>query len=354
MNRTSTYVRTICEIGIFAALGFVLDELQGILSKGVFINGGSIGFAMLAVLIIGYRRGWLPALCTGIIMGAFDVATSAYIIHPAQLFLDYILPYAMVAVGCLCKIPFDKADTKGKKISWLIIGTIIGGLAKLLSHYLAGVIFWADQSNFAWNLTWMNPYLYCFVYNFAFIGPSIVLSGAILVAMYARTPMVLEPKQAEEKAENNKALPLIVVSVLGTGALFCLVFYLIKYIQSFNYYEEKDELGNIIARGYDFDPDSMVIFMLALFLIVLAVLSYIKIFKGKFSMLFYANVTLFTVSMSLIYGIARLIRMYVKEKDPTTYWIWFGVGLATVLAFLSLSLFLYFKKKKTNESNQQA
>ena len=103
MSTTSKYVRTICEIGIFAALGFVLDELQGIISKGLFINGGSIGFAMIAVLIIGYRRGWLPALLTGLIMGLFDIATSAYILHPAQLFLDYILPYALVAVGCLCK-----------------------------------------------------------------------------------------------------------------------------------------------------------------------------------------------------------------------------------------------------------
>ena len=348
MNRTSTYVRTICEIGIFAALGFVLDELQGILSKGIFINGGSIGFAMLAVLIIGYRRGWLPALCTGLIMGAFDIATSAYIIHPAQLMLDYILPYAMVAVGCLCKIPFDKAETKGQKILWLTIGTIIGGFAKLLSHYLAGVIFWADQSGFAWNLTWMNPYLYCFIYNFAFIGPSIVLSAGLLIAMNARAPMVLEPKESQEKAENTKVLPIVLVSVLGTGALFCFIFFLIRYIKSFSDYTDSG------AYGYDFDPDSMVIFILALFLVVLAVFSYIKIFKGRFSMLFYSNLTLITVSMSLIYGIARLIRMYVKEKDPTIYWIWFGVGLATVLVFLSLSLFLYFQKKKTNESNQQA
>ena len=348
MNRTSTYVRTICEIGIFAALGFVLDELQGIISKGIFINGGSIGFAMLAVLIIGYRRGWLPALFTGLIMGTLDIATSAYIIHPAQLLLDYILPYALVAIGCLCKYPFDKAETKGQKMLWLIIGTTIGGLAKLLSHYLAGVIFWADQSGFAWNLTWMNPYLYCFIYNFAFIGPSIVLSAGLLIAMYARAPMVLEPKENQEKPENGKALPLVFVSVLGTGALFCFIFFLIRYIRSFSDYTDGG------AYGYDFDPDSMVIFVLALFLVVLAVLSYIKIFKGKFSMLFYANVSLITVSMSLIYGIARLIRMYVKEKDPTTYWIWFGVGLATVLAFLGLSLFLCFKKKKINESNQQA
>ena len=349
MSRRSNYVRTICEVGIFAALGFVLDELQGIISKGVFINGGSIGFAMIAVLIIGYRRGWLPALCTGLIMGAFDVATSAYIIHPAQLFLDYILPYAMVAVGCFCKYPFDRANTKGKKILWLVIGTIVGGFAKLLSHYLAGVIFWADQSGFAWNLTWMNPYLYCFIYNFAFIGPSIVLSAGLLVALYLRAPMVLEPKQSGDKPENAKALPLIIVSVLGASATFCFIFFLVRYIKSFSDYTDDG------AYGYDFDPDSMVIFILSLFLIVLAIFSYIKIFKGKFSMLFYANVTLFTVSMSLIYGIARLIKMYVKHKDPTTYWIWFGVGLFTVLAFLGLSIFLYFRnKKKISESNQQA
>ena len=73
-------------------------------------------------------------------------------------------------------------------------------------------------------------------------------------------------------------------------------------------------------------------------------------------MLFYANVSLFTVSMSLIYGIARLIRMYVKEKDPTTYWVWFGIGLATVAVFAGASIYLYFRKKKQitkiNESNQ--
>ena len=97
MDTRNNYVRIMCEIGIFAAIGFVLDELQGIISKGLFINGGSIGFAMLAVIVIGYRRGWLPALLTGLIMGALDISTSAYIIHPAQLFLDYLLPYGLVA-----------------------------------------------------------------------------------------------------------------------------------------------------------------------------------------------------------------------------------------------------------------
>ena len=350
MSTTSRYVRTICEIGIFAALGFVFDELQGIISKGLFINGGSIGFAMIAVLIIGYRRGWLPALCTGLIMGLLDIATSAYIIHPAQLFLDYILPYAFVAIGCLCKFPFEKAETKGGKVLWLIVGTIVGGLAKFLSHYLAGIFFWADPNNFAWGLTSMNPYLYCFIYNIAFIAPSIVLTAALLVVIYLRVPFVIDVKDKKERGEKSKVLPVVYVSVIGAGALACFIIYLIKYVQSFSSYKD----GSAIS--YEFDPDSMVIVLLSLFLLVLTAISVVKLFNGKFRMVYHSQITFMIVSMSLIYGIARLIRMYVKQKDPTTYWIWFGVGLFTVLVFLGLSLYLYFskKQKKTNVSNQQA
>lgn len=331
---------------MFAAIGFVLDELQGILSKGLFINGGSIGFAMIAVLVIGYRRGWLPALLTGLIMGLFDVATSAYIIHPAQLFLDYILPYAFVAVGCLCKFPFDKAKSKGMKIMWLIIGTIVGGLAKFVSHYLAGIFFWADPNNFAWNLNALSPYLYCFIYNIAFIGPSIVLSAAILSVMYITAPKIFTPNGLiiEEKDRDYRSLKIATVSVIGTGGLFCFIWYLIDYIKSFSDYTDDG------AYGYDFNPDSMVLFVLGLFIVILCVLSIIRIFKTKFSPLLFSSLLSGIFGMSLIYGIARLIRMYVKEKDPKLYWIWFGIGLTTLL--LSLVAVVIFAIKRSNEKKQ--
>ena len=166
MNKTSNTIRTICEIGLFAAIGFVIDELQGILSKGIFINGGAIGFAFIVVIIIGLRRGWLPAILTGLVIGLFDFMTGAYIIHPVQPILDYIIPYAMVGLGLFLKPLYEKANNKKSKIIALILIATVGGMAKLLSHYLAGVIFWADQSGFAWNLTYMNPYIYAFIYKY--------------------------------------------------------------------------------------------------------------------------------------------------------------------------------------------
>ena len=94
MKERSNSIATICEIGMFAAIGYIIDELQGILSKSLFVNGGSIGFAMIAVIIIAYRRGLLPALLTGLIMGLLDLATGSYILHPIQMLLDYVFPYA--------------------------------------------------------------------------------------------------------------------------------------------------------------------------------------------------------------------------------------------------------------------
>ena len=127
------------------------------------------------------------------------------------------------------------------------------------------------------------------------------------------------------------------------------MWFLIDYIKSFSSYKDES------AYGYDFNPDSMIISALSLFMVILGVLSYIKIYKKRYSPLFCANVLLIIVSSSFIYGLARLIKMYVKQKDPTIYWIWFAVGLFTIAICLGLSLYFYFqRKKKTKVSNQSA
>ena len=190
MKERSNSIATICEVGMFAAIGYIIDELQGILSKSLFVNGGSIGFAMIAVIIIASRRGLLPALLTGLIMGLLDLATGSYILHPIQMLLDYVFPYAIVGLVGIFRPMFVKADTKGKAILWIIIGTIAGGLFKLMSHYLAGIFFWNSPSSFVWNMSNVNVYLYCLIYNIAFIGPTIILSGAILVALFIRLSLI--------------------------------------------------------------------------------------------------------------------------------------------------------------------
>lgn len=206
----------------------------------------------------------------------------------------------------------------------------------------------------------MNPYSYCLLYNFAFIGPSIVITAAILIALYLRAPMVLSVKKrrkrkgssyveeetTEEEEEKKPLSPTPYVVISGLAALGCFVYFLILYIKSFSHYKD----GN--AVGYDFDPNSMAVVVLSFFLIILAIISLAQIAKKKFNIVVHSQVTFLIVTLSLIFGISRLIRMYVKKEDPTIYWIWFGVGLFTVALFLTLTLVLYFRKKKQIEMEE--
>ena len=343
MKNTTNLVRTICEVGIFAALGFVFDELQGIFFGSVFPNGGSIGFAMIAVLIVAYRRGFLPGVLTGLVMGLFDIATKAYVIHPMQVLFDYILPYALVGFAGLLKPLFDKSNTKVEKILWLISGAVVGGLLKFLSHYLAGVFFWADPEYFAWNLNKMNPYLYCFIYNIAFIGPSIVITGGLLVAVYLTAPKVLTNKPfVEEKGyEAKSVLPAVISSTLIAAGGFLFVYFFIDWIKSFVYKPD--------SQKYSFSQDSMVIYVLGIFFVVLGAICLVAYFKNKFNYLVLASSLLIITLISLIYATAKVGYALTDEKDPTKYWIWLGIaGAGFILAEVFFVLYLINRKKEND------
>lgn len=325
MKNTTNLVRTICEIGIFAALGFVFDELQGIFFGSIFPSGGSIGFAMIAVLIIAYRRGFLPAMLTGLVMGLFDLATKAYVIHPMQTILDYVFPYMFVGLAGLYKPLFDSAKTKGVKILWLIIGTVTGGLLKFTSHYFAGIFFWNDPEYFAWGLNAMSPYLYCLIYNIAFIGPSIILTGGLMIALYLAAPKVLtnKPFVVEQKERSKSLVPAIVSGVLIAGGAFLFIYFFINWLKSYYYNSE--------SHKYYFNQDSMLIFVIGLFLLILGIVCLVSYFKDKFNYLVMSSVLVAITFVSLIYSIYKIGDTLLDEGDPTKYWIWFSVALVCAL-----------------------
>ena len=341
MKNTTNLVRTLCEIGIFAALGFVFDELQGIFFGSIFPNGGSIGFAMIAVLIVAYRRGFLPGLLTGLVMGLFDIMTKAYVIHPMQVLFDYILPYTVVGFAGLLKPFFDKSEKKVEKILWLISGAVIGGLLKLESHYLAGIFFWADPEYFAWNLNQMNPYLYCFVYNIAFIGPSIVITAGLLVVVYITAPRVLtnKPFVEEVESEQNSFIPVAVSSLLIAAGGFLFIYFLIDWIKSFVY--------KASSQKYSFSQDSMVIYVLGIFFIVLGVICLVSYFKNKFNYLVLSSSLLVIALISLIYAAGKIGYAMQEEMDPSKYWLWLAIaGIGFVLAEVLFVLMLLKRKRE--------
>jgi thiamine transporter len=192
MKRESV-VKTMAEIAIFSSLGFVLDIVASVYSKAAFVNGGSIGIAMAAIFFMSFHRGLVPGLITGLIIGLLQMAGGVYAISDTgwkvflQVALDYWLAYPLCGFAGLLHKPFQNAQTKKAKISFMIIGCVIGGLLKYLCHFLSGVLFWPNVDNI-WGMgesVWFSV-----VYNGAYMIPCIILSTVVMVILYCRVPTI--------------------------------------------------------------------------------------------------------------------------------------------------------------------
>ena len=346
MNKSSVMIRTIVEVALFAALGFVFDELQGAVAKAIFPTGGSIGFAIIAVVIISFRRGPIAGFATGLIMGLLDFSTGPYILNFWQVLLDYIFPYAVVAASGFFKPLFDKQENKKKKIIILLVATLIGGLLKFTSHFLSGGIFFAEY------ITWQEfagqPWLYSLAYNMAAVGPSIVLTIILLVLVYLRAPKVLEVPTVieEEKQENVPLFDYGVNSVMLVSGLFLYIFFLIKYINSY-YMEEWEGTYDI-----SFDGDALMLFVTGIVIVLATTNSIIrtimKIQNNRLTTIIYLTLSV----ANLVYPAARAIRLSVKHKDITVYWIWMAASILLIAYFIVL--YLYLKKTLRKEEPQIA
>ena len=77
------------EIAIFAAIGYVLDQLK----FSIWAQGGSVSLVMLPIILIAIRWGLSAGLITGLIVGLLNMTLIRYIVHWAQALLDYVFAF---------------------------------------------------------------------------------------------------------------------------------------------------------------------------------------------------------------------------------------------------------------------
>ena len=347
MDKNSNVIHAIVEVGLFSALGFVLDEIQGIAFASVFTAGGSIGFAMVAVLIVAYRRGWLPAICTGLIMGALDLITKAYFITFWQVLLDYILPYALVGVAGFFKPWFDKEESSNKRIVILCLGAVVGGLLKFLSHFIVGTLVWAPMG-YEWAIE--NEALYSFAYNIAFTGPSIVLSAILLVLLFKRAPQVVcvtSSKEEKEPQTHVKAFDYIVNPLMTATGLFLFIFYLVVYIQNVTIKDKG------YAIKFSSNQDAVFLMFTGLLLFVVFGICIIRTMKNKQNNRL-TSVTLIAISASqVLYAIAKILICYLDEwQEPKLYFVWMVVSFFLTSLFIGILVLVNQTLKKQEKTGQ--
>ncbi len=155
---------------VFSAMAIALATVIATVIKLPSLpNGGSITlFSMLLITLVGYWYGPATGIIAAIAYGILQFITGPYVVHPAQVLLDY--PLAFGALG-LSGFFYQKKNG-------LILGYLVGVFGRFAFHMVSGLIFYTTyvdslQGNVA--AIWAST-----LYNLSYILPEAMLTLILL------------------------------------------------------------------------------------------------------------------------------------------------------------------------------
>lgn len=184
-------VNMLVTAAICLALSFVLSSIRLYRMP----QGGSITPAsMLPIFAFSYIFGVVPGLLVGFAYGILQLMQDPFILHPAQLICDYVLPFLPLAFGGLFR------GAKGLPESLrLPLGVLAGVLARVFFHTLSGAVFFAEYAGD------MNPWIYSIGYNMSSVG----VDGAICLVIAVIPPVrkFIETMRKRQAAARGSLTP---------------------------------------------------------------------------------------------------------------------------------------------------
>jgi len=170
------------EMAMMAALAFVFSEIKVFQMP----QGGSVSLVMVPIALIAVRRGIIPGLVTGLIVGLLQLFFGGYYVHPVQILLDY--PIAFAALGLAGIVRISEFENKQKR-NIAIWGALLAGvMVRLACHFISGIVWFGELAPEGMNVAW-----YSFVYNITYLLPEMVISGIVLTIVLASAPQLLQP-----------------------------------------------------------------------------------------------------------------------------------------------------------------
>lgn len=162
-SNSRTAVRMLCE----GALMVVLAQILGYIKIWRMPWGGSVSLIMVPILLFALRWGLAHGLVAGLALGTLQFLYDGGFVLGWQCILgDYLLPYAFLGFAGLFA---------GKK-SGICLGTLLGGVARFIPHYITGATLWAEyMPETFFNMTMTTPWFYSFLYNATYVGLNTVL-----------------------------------------------------------------------------------------------------------------------------------------------------------------------------------
>lgn len=161
ISKVKLTTRTIIHIGIAIALAIVLKMFR-IMQMPM---GGSVTLgSMIPIIFIAYVYGPRVGYLTGMLFGVMDLLLGAYVVHPMQLLLDYVLAFGVLGVAGYFK----------NNIS---IGALAAITLRFLCHIASGVIFFSSYAGE------QNALVYSILYNGTYLLPEAIIAMIILAIL---------------------------------------------------------------------------------------------------------------------------------------------------------------------------
>lgn len=182
--------RVMMEGTIIAALAITLSMLPTGIGSSFSISLGQIPITIFAL-----RRGLKPGLMAGLIWGIIHFPLGQiYFLSVPQVLIEYLLAFLFAGFAGLYAKPLQQAiaeSNQGKAIRAIILGGLVGALARYFWHFVAGWVFWGSYA--LWG---MSPAIFSLVMN----GASALATGAVAiiatVTLYKMVPKLFTPTDA--------------------------------------------------------------------------------------------------------------------------------------------------------------
>ena len=163
MKNSKLTLRALTEGAVFVAAAQVLSMIK----LWEMPWGGSVTLAMVPILLYAVRWGLVPGLLSGFVFGVLQFAfDGGFAIGWQSIIGDYLVAFAVLGLAGLAH---------GKK-NGIFTGTLIGGFARFLVHYVVGATVWAEyMPDKFFGMTMHSPWFYSCLYNLAYMLPNIVI-----------------------------------------------------------------------------------------------------------------------------------------------------------------------------------
>ncbi|ACM59199.1 thiamine transporter [Caldicellulosiruptor bescii] len=140
--------------GVAISLSFILSFIKFYRMP----QGGSITPAsMLPLFAYAYMFGPFAGIVAGMAYGILQLIQDPYVVHWAQLLLDYPLSF-----GALGFAGFFRKN--------LPLGILAGGFGRFVFHFISGVVFFASYAPKG-----TSPVVYSAIYNATYLGPDLAV-----------------------------------------------------------------------------------------------------------------------------------------------------------------------------------